>query len=97
MNKNKVTGRERMQDAAEAWLAKNDPDYVTEKKKWQTPSTDALARDREKHHSMKESSPINPGADDGNYRKYPKSGHAVGRKFENELAIESNIDEELES
>ena len=77
-------------DAAESWLAKNDPNYATEKKKWQTPSTDALARDRETHKSIKELSPLNPGADDGNYRKYPKSGHLTGRKFENQIAIESD-------
>ncbi len=97
MSEKKITRREREQDAAEAWLAKNDPEYSEQKKNWQTPSTDALARDREKHQSMKDISPTNPGADDGNYRKYPKSGHVVGRKFENELAIESDVENESEN
>lgn len=31
-------------DAAENWLRENDPEYETQKRAWQTPATDALAR-----------------------------------------------------
>lgn len=39
----RISSRERSRDAAEAWLAKNDPQYADTRKRWQTPSTDALA------------------------------------------------------
>ncbi len=93
MSKERITKREREQDAAEKWLSENDPEYVQQKKKWQTPSTDVLARDRMIHQSMKELTALKSGARDGNYRKYPKTGNGyVSHKFENQTAIESEND-----
>ena len=97
MNK-KVTGRSQgaLQDAAEKWLSDNDPDYAEQKRKWQTPTTDALVRDRRPHSSMEELTEIDPAAHDGNYRKYPKSGHFVGHKLENENPYEEDFEDEGE-
>jgi len=68
MIQGKIIGRDMNRDSTEKWLSENDPDYAKQKKKWQTPSTDALARDRKTHHTFKEADPTGkPG--DGNYRK----------------------------
>lgn len=84
MSRSKVTGREKERDAAEAWLANNDPDYAETKKSWQTPSTDALARDRREHRTLRDLQSVgNPG--DGNYRKPPTDGPRIIRQFENEF------------
>ena len=90
MVEKRITKRDRERDAAEKWLSENDPDYAEQKKKWQTPSTDALARDRVVHQSMNELTPLKSDARDGNYRKYPKTGNSrVSHKFENQTATES--------
>lgn len=95
MAEKNITKRDRKRDAGEKWLFENDPDYAEQKKKWQTPSTDALARDRIVHQSMRELTPLRPGAKDGNYRKYPKTGNSqVSRKFENQTAVESENDKD---
>lgn len=72
-----ITGRDRERDATEKWLVENDPDYKEQKKKWQTPSTDALARDRTKHSTMKDLVLIGPG----NYRK-KRSRHTTDNQSE---------------
>lgn len=92
----KVTGKSQghLQDEAEKWLAENDPDYANQKRKWVSPTTDALTRDRRLHRTLRESTPVNPGKDDGSYRKYPKSSnHYVGHSFENDSAIESDVED----
>lgn len=98
MARNKITGREREIDSAEKWLAENDPDYANQKRNWQTPSTDALARDRNEHHSMRDLQNMGePG--DGNYRRVPMAGPSIGREFKNQLThgiSESDEDGELE-
>ncbi len=82
-------------DAAEAWLAKNDPDYSKQKRGWQTPSTDALARDRSRHQSLKELKEVRPGTHDGNYIKRAKPASQVQtHKMENETAVESKQDKD---
>ena len=52
MGKDRITKREREQDATEKWLSENDPEYAEQKKNWQTPSTDALARENSRHSSL---------------------------------------------
>jgi len=93
MSVKKVTGKAQgaLVDKTEAWLKANDPDYQKSKKGWITPTTDALVRDKSIHPTLKELTPIDPGAKDGNYRKYPKSGNsAVTHKFENETAVKDD-------
>ena len=68
MGKGRITKREKEKDAAEKWLSENDPDYAEQKKKWQTPSTDVLARDKKAHPTLKDMVPLNP-RNHGNYRK----------------------------
>lgn len=93
MSEKQITGRERERDAAEAWLEKNDPEYGKQKKSWQTPSTDALARDRTRHPSLKEIKEVAPGKHDGNYIRRPKgAGASRNHSMENETAIESDVD-----
>ena len=68
MIRKRITGQDRNRDKTEQWLSENDPEYVEQKKKWQTPSTDALARNRTEHHFFKENDSTGmPG--EGNYRK----------------------------
>lgn len=66
MSKERITGRENEWDEAERWLANNDPEYTRQSKKWQTRSTDALARDRNVHDSLRDHVPLEP-RDSGNY------------------------------
>ena len=61
MSEHEIKGRDRERDPAEEWLANNDPNYAEQKKSWQTPSTDALARDRTKHATLKDLLPVGPG------------------------------------
>ena len=99
MGDNKTSGKARghEQDAAEKWLAENDPEYAQRKKDWQSPATDALARERRIHKDFREITPVNAGTNDGGYRKYPKSGnHYVGHSFENDSAVESDVEDEQE-
>lgn len=89
--------RARLADAAEKWLAENDPEYAERKKEWQSPATDALSRERRIHKDFREITPVNAGTNDGGYRKYPKSGnHYVGHSFENDSAVESDVEDEQE-
>jgi hypothetical protein len=84
MSRKKITGRDREMDAAEAWLANNDPEYDVRKRDWQTPSTDALARDRDEHPTLTEIHPIGE-VGHGSYRKW-SAGHPAGsRKFKHDL------------
>ena len=78
MKKEMITGRERERDEAEKWLVENDPDYAESKKKWQTPSTDALARDRGTHPSLQDLTPLTPRADGNYYRRHAHSEQADG-------------------
>ncbi|MCH8839775.1 MAG: hypothetical protein IH831_03700 [Planctomycetes bacterium] len=95
MSKEQITGREREQDAAEAWLAENDPEYGERKKNGQTSATDALARSRSRHVSLTEVKEITPGKRDGNYIKRPKGAGAKRfHSMENETAIESDVDKD---
>lgn len=89
MPDHKITGRERVEDAAEKWLRENDPDYKHRKRGWQSPSTDALARDRDEHVTLRHKSALRPGHDDGGYRSYPKtaSTNLPRAKFENLVAV----------
>ena len=97
MNK-KVTGKARghMQDAAEAWLKNNDPNYAEQKKSWQTPATDALVRERGPHESMRDLTPINFSEKDGNYRRAPKSGERSGFSFDGVNSYEEDFEDEGE-
>lgn len=93
MSRKKITGRERERDAAEEWLLKNDPEYATRRRSWQTPSTDALARDREEHPTLRELQSLGiPG--DGNYRRFPNDGSLIIRQFENEFTRAIEPDEQ---
>lgn len=68
---------ERKRDAAEAWLAENDPEYAKNKRSWQSPSTDALERDRSEPAEFKELQPIGKTGR-GGYRKLPRNHNRHG-------------------
>lgn len=71
MTNKKVSGKARgaRQDAAEAWLVANDPDYAEQKKKWTAPTTDILSRINsevnEEHHTLQDYQDTG----NGSYRK----------------------------
>ena len=72
--KDEVSGRGRghLRDAAEKWLAENDPDYHKNKRLWQQPSSEALARNRKEHKSLEDLEDMGAGS----YRRpnRPKRG-----------------------
>ncbi len=82
MSNKKVSGKAQgaKVDAAEEWLAENDPDYAEQKKKWQIPTTDALARDRSVHSTLRDLVPIEPREDGNYYRR--RSNAEEERPFE---------------
>ncbi len=88
MGKGRITKQEREKDAAEKWLSENDPDYAEQKKAWQTPSTDVLARDKKIHSTLKDMVPLTP-RNHGNYRK-KVTGDESGEPFNY-----SDVDDEL--
>lgn len=96
MSQNKVTGRERERDDAEAWLARNDPEYKKTRRSWQTPSTDALARDRSEDPALHELQKVGePG--DGNYRRPSNDGSPLARRWENEFPRAHDTDKDSTS
>ena len=94
MTDKKVSGKAQgaKRDAAEAWLAQNDPEYNEQKKGWIAPTTDALSRINseinETHYSLKDWVPIEPREGGNYYRR--RSNAEEERSFEYSDASETD-------